>query len=248
MAAIYKTIKSSYAAGTKAAFRGEDSYPTFMKYTLLALGAACALTGCAGVGISHTDIASGATNPKAIYVRSYIADDAGFKGRHGGGEGNRAIRRSLAPAEFSKAMKLEMEKMAPSMVLAEDETAEVGWLVESEIEYVHAGSPTLRAVPLAGTPLGVGRSKIKIHVRVTDLEGKLVSNDKDLSKGGSGRVIYEFDLDGGSRGSGRHGSVYAPGLGYSVPFDYKNAAERVYYALSVDPHGYGARSSITTRY
>src|SRR5262245_25164405 len=88
-----------------------------MKYTLLALGAACTLSRCAGVGITHTDVASGATNPRAIYVRSYIAEDAPFRGRHGGGEGNRAIRRSLAPAEFSKAMKEELEKMAPAMVL-----------------------------------------------------------------------------------------------------------------------------------
>jgi hypothetical protein len=219
-----------------------------MKYTLLALGAACALSGCAGVKVAHTDIASGATHPKAIYVRSYIADDAPFKGYHGGGAGNKAIRRSLAPAEFSKAMKEELEKMAPAMVLAEDETPEIGWLVESEIEYVHAGSPTLRALPVLGTPAGVGKSGVKIHVRVTDVEGKVVSNDKDLSKGGSGRVIYEFDLDGGSRGSGHLGSIYSPGLGYATPFDYKNAAERVYYALSVDPHRYGGRSSITTRY
>jgi len=219
-----------------------------MKYTLLALGAACAFTGCAGVKIAHTDIASGATQPQAIYVRSYIAEDAPFKGRHGGGGGNRAIRRSLAPAEYSKALKQELEKMAPAMVLAEDETPEVGWLVESEIEYVHAGSPTLRSLPVAGTPAGVGRSHVKIHVRVTDVNGRVVTNDKDLSKGGSGRVIYEFDLKGGSRGSGHLGSVYAPGLGYATPFDYKNAAERVYYALSLDPHGYGKRSSPTIRY
>lgn len=219
-----------------------------MKNTLLALGAVCTFTGCAGVGISHTDVASGATKPQAIYVRSYIAEDAGFKGYHGGGAGNRAIRRSLAPAEFSKAIKEEMEKMAPAMVLGEGDVPEVGWLVESQIEYVHAGSPTLRALPVLGTPGGLGRSKVNIHVRVTDVNGIYVSNDKDSSKSGNGRVLYEFDLDGGSRGSGHLGSVYAPGLGYSVPFDYKNAAERVLYALSVDPHGYGMRSSITTRY
>jgi len=51
-----------------------------MKYTLLALGAACAFTGCAGVKIAHTDVASGATNPQAIYVRSYIAENATFTG------------------------------------------------------------------------------------------------------------------------------------------------------------------------
>jgi hypothetical protein len=134
------------------------------------------------------------------------------------------------------------------MVLTEDETPETGWLVESEIEYVHAGSPTLRTVPVLGRPGGLGKSRVKIHVRVTDLDGRYVTNDKDLSKGGSGRVIYEFDLDGGSRGTGILGSIYAPGVGYATPFDYKNAAERVLYALSVDPHSYGARSSTTSRY
>ena len=219
-----------------------------MKYTLLALGAACTLTGCAGVGVTHTDVATGATKPKAIYVRSYISEDAKFKGHHGGGEGNRDIRRSLAPAEYSKALKEELEKMAPSMVLADNETPEVGWLVESDIEIVHAGSPTLRAVPVIGTPFGIGQSRVKIHVRVTDVSGHYVSNDKDSSKGGNGRVIYEFDVDGGSGCTGHYGSIYAPGLGYATPFDYKNAAERVLYALSVDPHGYGTRTSTTIRY
>jgi hypothetical protein len=219
-----------------------------MKHTLLALGAACTLSGCAGVGITHTDVATGATNPKAIYVRSYIAEDAKFKGRHGGGEGNRAIRRSLAPAEFSKAMKQELEKRAPGRVIAHDEEPATGWLVESEIDYVHAGSPTARAVPLAGTPGGWGQSRVIIHVRVTDVEGVYNGDSKSDGKGGNGRVLYEFDLDGGSGGTGHLGSIYAPGLGYSVPFDYKNAAERVLYALSVDPHKYGYRSSTTIRY
>ena len=218
-----------------------------MKHTLLALSAACALTGCAGVKVVHTDVATGATKPEAIYIRSYIAEDATFKGHHGH-IGERPIRRSLAPAEFSKALKEELEKMAPAMVLADDETPTTGWLVESDIEYVHAGSPTLRAVPVVGTPGGVGRSTVKIHVRVSDVNGRYVSNDKDLSKGGSGRVLYEFDLKGGSRMTGILGSVYAPGLGYAYIFDYKNAAERVYYALSVDPHAYGRRDAMTNRY
>ncbi|HSH92534.1 MAG TPA: hypothetical protein VK968_00140 [Roseimicrobium sp.] len=219
-----------------------------MKYTLLALGAACTLTGCAGVGVTHTDVATGATNPKAIYVRSYIAEDAKFKGRHGGGEGNRDIRRSLAPAEFSKALKQELEKMAPAMVIHDNDSPEIGWLVESQIDYVHAGSPTARSVPVAGTPGGWGQSRVIIHVRVTDVNGTYVSNDKDSGKGGNGRVLYEFDIDGGSGITGAIGSIYAPGLGYSAPFDYKNAAERVLYALSVDPHKYGGRTSTTIRY
>jgi hypothetical protein len=61
-------------------------------------------------------------------------------------------------------------------------------------------------------------------------------------------VIYEFDVAGGSRLSGPAGSVYAPGAGYSATFDYRNAAERVMLALSRDPHKYGQRSSVVSRY
>ncbi len=217
-----------------------------MKYTLLALGAACVFSGCAGAKIARTDVASGATNPKAIYIRSSIAEDAKFRGHHGDSMGEHPLRRSLAPATFSKALKEEMEKMAPAMVLADDEVPTTGWLVESDMEWVHAGSQTLRA---ALGPIGPGHSCVKIHVRITDHEGRRAHADgKDLSKGGSGNVIYEFDVSGGSSISGARGSIYAPGLGYATPFDYKNAAERIYYALSLDPHGYGTRTSPTIRY
>ena len=117
-----------------------------MKYTLLALGAACAFYGCAGAKIAHTDVATGAYNPKAIYIRSYIAENAPFRGHHGDSVGEHKIRKSLAPAAFSKALKEEMEKIAPAMVLTNnDEPADVGWLVESEIEYASAGSQTAAA-------------------------------------------------------------------------------------------------------
>src|SRR5438477_253230 len=109
-----------------------------MKYTLLALSAACVFSGCAGAKIAHTDVATGAHNPKAIYVRSYIADSAGFHGHHGDSVGEHKIRRSLAPVAFSKALKEEMEKLAPAMVLEDDETPTTGWLVESDMEWVHA--------------------------------------------------------------------------------------------------------------
>ena len=39
------------------------------------------------------------------------------------------------------------------------------------------------------------------------------------------------------------GSIYAPGLGYAEPFDFKNAAERIMLALNTDPFRYGDRSS-----
>ncbi|MEP6669708.1 MAG: hypothetical protein ABJF10_11180 [Chthoniobacter sp.] len=217
-----------------------------MKYTLLALSAACVFSGCAGAKIAHTDVATGAYNPKAIYIRSYIAEDAKFKGHHGDSIGEHPIRRSLAPVAFSKALKEEMEKMAPAMVLDNDESPTSGWLVESNLEYVHAGSQTLRA--LFG-PLGLGHSCVKIHVRITDVNGHhIATSDKDMSKGGSGNVIYEFDVSGGSSISGPVGTTYTPGLGNPEEFDYKNAAERIYYALSIDPQRFGNRTTATINY
>lgn len=213
-----------------------------MKNTLLVLTAACALTGCAGVKVAHTDIATGATNPQAIYIRSF-ADETRFTGSQGGGE--KAIRHSLAPANYSLALKEQLEKIAPAMVLADDETPTTGWLVESNLEVVDAGHPNGRRLLLPGS----GRSEVKIHVRVTDVRGRNRRGDvNDMGKGrGRGEVLYEFDLAGGSRGSGPLGSIYAPGWGYAPTFDYKNAAERVYVALSVDPMKYGERVSPTIR-
>lgn len=213
-----------------------------MKNTLLLL-ATCALTGCAGVQIVRTDVATGATNPRAIYIRSY-ADEAQFVGHHGG-QGEQPIRHSLAPAAYSKALKQEMEKMAPAMVLADNEKPVTGWLVESNLEVVDAGNPNARRLLLPGA----GASRVKIHVRVTDVAGHHGGADvKDMGKGrGRGNVLYEFDLDGGSNLTGPIGSTYAPGWGYAPTFDYKNAAERVYMALSVDAHKHGVRNSPTIR-
>jgi hypothetical protein len=220
-----------------------SNFAPSMKNTLLILTAACTLTGCAGVQVTKTDIATGATNPKAIYIRSY-ADEAKFVGHHSS-PGERPIRHSLAPAEYSKALKEELEKMAPARVLEDNETPTIGWLVESNLEVVDAGNPDARHVLLPG----VGRSEIVIHVRVTDVAGRHHGADvKDMGKGvGRGNVIYEFDLEGGSRLTGPIGSIYAPGWGYATPFDYKNAAERVLIALSVDPLRYGGRQSTTIR-
>ncbi len=224
-----------------------------MKNALLVLSAAVALTGCATVKVAHTDVASGATNPRAIYIRSYLADDARFKGNHGH-VGEKPLRRSLAPAEFSKILKEELEKIAPAMVLKSNEEPETGWLVESDLQWVHGGSPFLRSTPLGA--LGVGRSQVLIHVRVTDLDAKNPSSDakKNVASGTArevasqnGPVIYEFDLAGGSRLSGIDGQIYAPGLGKAATFDYRNAAERVMMALSVDPHKYGVRAEPVIR-
>ena len=216
-----------------------------MKNSLLALSTALLLTSCAGTQISHTDVATGATNPAAIYIRPFEITYTDFVGANPGGPGARDIRRSLAPAEFGEDLKEELSKIAPSMVLKKDEVAHVGWLVTGDIELVDSGNPTKRF--FAGT-FGAGQTKIKTHIRVTDLEAKNVRGDS--SKGstkGSGNIIYEFDVVGGSGDSGSIGSIYAPGLGYSVPFDYKNVAERIMMTLTPDPHHYGIRTSPTIR-
>lgn len=219
-----------------------------MKNSLLAICTALLLTSCAGMRITKTDVATGATNPRAIYIRPFDVSCTDYVGHHAGGHGERAIRRSLAPAEFANDLRDELSKIAPAMVLKENEVAHVGWLVTGDFQLVDAGTPALRKV---GLPLG--QSRVKLHVRVKDLEAKNARGDakesdalKERSKG-RGNIIYEFDVEGGSNFSGHLGSIYAPGYGYSVPFDFKNAAERIKMALSTDPYRLGHHDSPTIR-
>ncbi len=216
-----------------------------MKNPLLALSAALLLTSCAGVKVADTQIASGAAHPKAIYIRPFNVCATDFKGGHSGGKGEQPIRQSLAGRQFADDLKLQLEKMAPAMVIERNETPELGWLVEGSLDVVDAGSSVGRALPLINH-LGTGKSHVLIHVRVSEVGGHAMTSDKDASKlGKRGHVIYEFDLEGGSRSTGQLGSITAPGLGYSVPFDFTNAAERVMGALSTNPHGFAERSSLT---
>ncbi|MDP9292452.1 MAG: hypothetical protein M3O82_08830 [Verrucomicrobiota bacterium] len=227
-----------------------------MKKILLALSIPLlsALGGCAGVRVENTTVASGATDPKAIYIRPFDINYVDFRGHHSGGAGERPIRESLAPTEFARALKEELAKLAPARVLKDDEAPRVGWVVEGSIQLVDAGNPALRgALP---PPQPLGRSKIRIHVRVLDVSQRVYAqvDAKDMGSVSEtravrsrGNVLYEFDLAGGSRLSAAPGSIYAPGLGYATPFDYRNAAERVMMALSVDPHRYGVRTSPTIR-
>jgi len=219
-----------------------------MKHVLFALSASLVLTSCAGVRVANTQVASGAANPRAIYVRPFDVAATEFNGDHSGGLGERPIRRSLAGREFAGNLKQELEKLAPARVIERDEYPTEGWLVEGSLDVVNGGSRFERALPLVNH-FGVGRSEVLIHVRISDVRGHYVETDKknDSAIGQKGRVVYEFDLAGGSRGSGELGSIYAPGLGHSAPFDFKNAAERVMMALSIDPHHYGIRTSPTIR-
>jgi len=222
-----------------------------MKKSLPALSLALLLTSCAGVRVTHTDIATGATNPRAIYVRPFDVSDCTFVGHHHS-EGEVPIRKSLAPAEFTEILKESLEEIAPAMVLKPGDMPKHGWLVEGSIDYVNAGSPLIRAVPL--NLWGSGASHVKIHVRVIDLDARGASDDKDAKDSGStqtepvaagkhGAIVYEFDVAGGSHDMGKFGSVTAPGLGYSPSIDYRNAAERIYEALAPDQEKYGLRDS-----
>jgi hypothetical protein len=215
-----------------------------MKLILPALAALLFLTSCAGVRVHETQVASGATNPNAIYIRAFDVTDSVFVGHHRG-PGEEPIRRSLAPHAWSLALKHELEKIAPTTILKDGEEPPTGWVVDGTLDVVDAGKPWQRAVGEIIKPVGIGRSEVMIHVRISDVTGDYVAyDDKDSNKlGRRGDTLYEFDLKGGSRLTGAAGSIHAPGLGYSVPFDFKNAAERVMIALSTDAWGYGERTS-----
>ena len=228
-----------------------------MKHSLLALCLALLLTSCAGVRVTHTDIATGAINPSAIYVRPFDVSDCIFKGRHHS-SGELPIRKSLAPAEFTECLKEQLEQIAPALVLKDGDMPNSGWLVEGSLDEVDSGRPGTRAEPLFDM-LGDGASHIKVHVRVIDLDARHVAatdakDAKDAGgtqtqavKIGHGAVIYEFDVAGGSHLMGKFGSTTAPGLGYAPMFDYRNASERIYEALAPNEFAYGVRDSPTIR-
>jgi hypothetical protein len=168
-------------------------------------------------------------------------------GNHRGGIGERPIRHSLAGRNFAESLKEELEKLAPAMVIESNEHPTEGWLVDGSIDVADNGCHYGRAL-FPFDKAGLARSHVRIHVRIRDIGHVVVADDKDASKlGRRGNVIYEFDLVGGSGWTGHHGSIYAPGLGDAEPFDFKNAAERVMMALSIDPHRYGVRTSPTIR-
>lgn len=177
-----------------------------------------------------TNCGVGAANPKAIYIRPFCIDNSTFGGDQTASEGEMPIRKALTPVSFASTLKEQLEKIAPARILEEDETPRVGWLVEGEFRIVDGGSPVGRF--FLGQ-FGAGRSFLAMHVRITDVE--------------AGAVVYEFDVSGGSRLQGRHGTVRASGLGRATPFDLVNAAERIYLALEPNAFRYGTRANVSLR-
>jgi hypothetical protein len=211
------------------------------------------LCACADVHVTKTDVATagggtappidakdygsrvhmvtcgvGAYNPKAIYIRPFCIDNAVVEGDVASSEGEVPIRKALMPVEFAEDLKQELEKIAPARILRDNEIPRLGWLVEGHFDRVDGGSPLAR---FFFGQFGVGRSFIALHVRVTDVN--------------KGVVVYEFDMAGGSGLQGKFGTVRASGLGRATNFDFRNAAERVYITLSVNPYHYADRSQAT---
>jgi hypothetical protein len=178
----------------------------------------------------ETNCGVGEANPSAIYIRPFCIDTAIFRGDETVSDAEMPIRKSLTPVAFAENLKEELSKMAPARILEDDEVPKVGWLVEGQFDLVDGGDPVGR---FFFGQFGAGRSFLALHVKVTDVRKH--------------RVIYEFDMAGGSRGQGKLGTVRASGLGKATPFDLRNAAERVLLVLSPDPFRFGARSSVSLR-
>jgi hypothetical protein len=178
-----------------------------------------------------TNCGIGEAHPAAIYIRPFCVDQAIFRGDETVSEGEMPIRKSMVPVAFAENLKEELEKLAPARILEANEMPHVGWLVEGEFQLIDGGDPDVR---FWLTPTEAGRSHLLLHVRVTNVE--------------KGRVIYEFDMAGGSHDQGRWGTVLASGLGKATPFDLRNAAERIMLVLSPDPFRFGARSSVSLRH
>jgi Domain of unknown function (DUF4410) len=183
-----------------------------------------------GVHMVTNNCGVGAAYPKAIYIRPFCIDTAIFKGDQTPSGGEMPIRKALTPIEFAGDLKEQLELLAPARILQNDETPRTGWLVEGEFMLVDGGDPVGRF--FLGT-FGVGRSFLALHVKITDVD--------------KGITVYEFDMAGGSRGQGRHGTLRASGLGRAISFDLVNAAERIYLVLDPNAHRYGARSGIALR-
>ena len=177
-----------------------------------------------------TNCGVGAAPPKAIYIRPFCIDTAIFKGDQTVSDGEMPLRKAIMPHEFAGDLKEQLELLAPARILKDDETPRTGWLVEGEFSLVDGGDPVGRF--FLGT-FEVGRSFLALHVKITDVD--------------KGIVVYEFDMAGGSRSQGRHGTLRASGLGKATSFDLVNAAERIYQVLDPNVHRYGSRSGVALR-
>ena len=177
------------------------------------------------LGIHMTNCGVAASHPSAIYIRPFCIDTAVFEGDQANNEGEMPMRKAIAPVEFAEDLKQELERIAPARILEDHEHPRVGWLVEGRFERIDGGSPDAR---FFFGYFGSGRSFLALHVKITDVTRH--------------EVIYEFDMAGGSGEQGRFGTLRSAGLGKAIHFDLRNAAQRMYIALSTNPYRFGEAS------
>ncbi|MEO7931820.1 MAG: DUF4410 domain-containing protein [Chthoniobacterales bacterium] len=197
--------------------------------------ATLSLIGCANVEVTKTYVASGAHHPSSIYIRPFNVAGATFVGDHGP-LGERPIRQALAPAELGIALKEQLSKIAPTMVIDNNDIPEEGWIVDGNIDVVDGGNQALR---FFFGRLGAGRTTAIVHVRVTRAGEE--GGESDGKGGAPEGVLYAFDVKSSSKAAGPTGSVYNSGMGSSEMFDYRNIAEEVGKVLTPDPYKYGVR-------
>jgi Domain of unknown function (DUF4410) len=203
-----------------------DMYVTKTDVATCDRGAAIDAKDAGSAGIHMITCGVGAHDPKAIYIRPFCIDTAVFEGDLSASDGEMPIRKALTPVEFAQDLKEELERIAPARILKDHESPRTGWLVTGNFIAVDGGSPLGRF--FFGT-FGAGRSYAALHVKITDID--------------KGCVVYEFDMAGGSGYQGRHGTLRASGMGRASHFDLRNAAERIYTTLSVNPYRYAVHST-----
>ena len=199
--------------------------------------ATLSLVGCANVEVTKTYVASGAHHPSNIYIRPFKVAGATFVGDHGP-DGGRDIRQALAPAELSLALKQQLSKIAPTMIIDDNDLPEEGWVIDGSIDVVDGGNQGLR---FFFGHLGAGRTTAVVHVRIRQAGEE--NGESDGKGGAPSGVLYAFDVKSSSKAAGPAGSVYSSGMGSSEMFDYRNIAEEVALVLTPDPYKYGVRDS-----
>src|SRR5205807_3743616 len=77
-----------------------------------------------------TNCGVGASNPRAIYIRPFCIDTAVFKRDEALTDGEMPLRKALTPVEFAQDLKQQLEKIAPTRILKDNQAARIGWLVD----------------------------------------------------------------------------------------------------------------------
>ena len=136
------------------------------------------------VGSVHyeTNCGVGAANPAAIYIRPFCIDSAPFRNDEARSEAEMPIRQQLTPVAFATHLKVELSKLAPAMVIADNEVPKLGWLVEGRFENVNSSV-----------------SSLSMHVKVTDVVKHQVIYEFDLAGGSNGQGIFGTVRGGGVR-------------------------------------------------